>query len=235
MSAENVTIGLWIVQFLRDWSIPTFICTGILAIIALIAPYYNAQRLRKRNAPKLDIEFKNKDPYCRHEKTEEGLGPYYCHFVVVNSGLTQADDCEAALEIIWDWCGEKKNLEWQQRKNFIPVNLKWAAENAEKDFERACFKTIYPGRRKYFCDIGRVNQGQNEDKFAFELPRSFISQDNYLCPGRYRIQISVYSKNAAKVAKEFVVDWRGGWRKTQEEMQKRLRIKMLLGEMDCID
>ena len=67
------------------------------------------------------------------------------------------------------------------------------------------------------------------------MPRSFISQEDYLLPGKYKIQISVYNKNAAKVTREFVVDWRGGWRKTQEEMQKRLRIKMLLAEMDCID
>ena len=137
-----------------SWIWPTL----ILAAAAFAAPYYIARALRKYYAPELDIEFKDKDPYCRHAKTAQGTGPYYCHFVVVNSGRSQADDCEAVLERIWDWCGEKKNLEWQEQKNFIPVSLKWAAENPRENFERACFKTIYPGGRKYFCDIGRVRE-----------------------------------------------------------------------------
>lgn len=60
---------------------------------------------------------------------------------------------------------------------------------------------------------------------------TFISQDNFLLPepGIYKIQISVYSKNAVHKTKEFIVTWRGGWRKTQSEMQKRLEIEMLYG------
>ena len=211
-----------------SWIWPTL----ILASAAFAAPYYVARALRKYYAPQLDIEFKDEDPYCRHEKTAEELGPYYCHFVVVNSGRSQADDCEAVLERIWKSGGEKENLEWQEQMNFIPVNLKWAAENPRENFERACFKTVYPGGREYFCDIGRVRVWEKVEKFDFELPRTFISQEDYLLPGKYKIQISVYSKNAAKVTKEFVIDWRGGWTDTQEGMQKRLKMKMLLGEKD---
>jgi len=79
-----------------SWIWPTL----ILATAAFAAPYYIARALRKYYAPELDIEFKDKDPYCRHAKTAQGTGPYYCHFVVVNSGRSQADDCEAVLERI---------------------------------------------------------------------------------------------------------------------------------------
>ena len=144
-----------------SWVWPTLILAGA----AFAAPYHVARALRKHYAPELDIEFKDEVPYCRHAKTKGGLRPYYCHFVVVNSGRSQADDCEAVLERICDWCGEKDDLEWQERKNFVPVNLKWSAEDPKDNFERACFKTIYPGGREYFCDIGRVNQRENEDKF----------------------------------------------------------------------
>ena len=156
--------------------------------------------------PEIRIEFKDKDPYCRHEKEKEegeSPGPYWCHFVVVNSGGSQADDCEAVLERIWDL---KKDEEWE---SWIPVNLKWSTE---KFFRRKYYKTIYPGGRRYFCDIGRVNKQtkdkpDNDKKFAFELSGTFISQDTFLLPepGKYKIQISVYSKNAAKVTKKFKV------------------------------
>ncbi len=213
-----------VVKFLRDWSIPGFICTGILAIVALLAPYYNAQRLRKRNAPKLDIEF-DKEKYLHLEKKEKDPC-YYCHFMVVNSGLSQADDCEAVLEKIW-----KK----QQRQDFIPVNLKWSCE--KQDSEKACFKTIYPGKRRYFGDIVRVTQSEEEEtkeekgkkvECTFELARTFISQDTFLKPCNYEIQISVYSKNAARATKKFDVKWLGGWSEKQKEMQEEhLKIKML--------
>lgn len=175
--------------------------------------------------PEIKIEFANEMPYCRHAITKTLLRPYYCHFAVVNSGQTPADDCEAVLERIWDSSNEKKNSEGEEWKNFIPCNLKWSAEDPKKDFERACFKTIYPGERRYFCDIGRVNE--KDDTFDFELSRFLLSQVNYLSRGKYKIQISVYSKNAAKVTKKFVIDWCGEWKKTQPEMQKCLKIKML--------
>ena len=213
-----------VVKFLRDWSIPGFICTGIFAIVALFAPYYNAQRLRKRNAPKLDIEFDEKI-YCRHTQTGKKEEPYFCHFAVVNNGVNQADDCEAVLEKIWDDVhGEKDHLKWPERESWIPVNLKWSAER--KGSEKACFKTIYPGGKRYFCDIAFVNSKEGK-KFTFELPRTFISQDTFLKPGSHKIQISVYSKNAAKATEKFEIDWCGEWKGTQPEMQERLKIKML--------
>lgn len=188
----------------------------VIVYIEIIKPW-----LQK---PEIKIEF-NEKRYCRHEKKEKDPC-YYCHFSVINSGLSQADDCEAVLEKICRWDDGKKKQGWQECKDFILVNLKWSGET--QGSERACFKTIYPGERRYFCDIVRVtNSEKEEERFTLELGRTFISQDNYLLHGKYKIQISVYSKNAAKVTKKFVIDWCGEWKKTQPEMQKCLKIKML--------
>lgn len=204
-------------------AIGTIGMTFIIICIQVIKPW-----LQK---PEIKIEFKDGDPYCRHEKKEGGgLGPYWCHFVVVNNGGSQADDCEAVLEKIWDpKKGEKDRSKWPERKSWIPVNLKWSTE---KFFRRKYYKTIYPGGRRYFCDIGRVNKQtdckpDNGKNFAFELSGTFISQDTSLKPGSYRIQISVYSKNAAKVTEKFDIEWHGEWKKEQKELQKRPEIEML--------
>ena len=79
-----------------------------IVYIEIIKPW-----LRK---PNIKIEF-DEEKYLHREKKEKDPC-YYCHFMVVNSGLSQADDCEAVLEKI---CVNGK-----ERQDFIPVNLKWS-------------------------------------------------------------------------------------------------------------
>jgi len=174
--------------------------------------------------PEIKIEFANEPPYCHPDKGKKGSKIYWCHFAIFNNGRSQADDCEAVLERVWDWNNKKENSEQKERK-FIPSNLKWSAEDRHEDFERACFKTIYPGGRRYFCDIARVEEKGN--KFNFELARPLKSQNNSLLRGKHKIQISIYSKNGVKVTKKFVIDWCGEWKETSPEMQECLKIKML--------
>ena len=219
MSAENITFLPWLVQWLKDWGIL------VLAAAAFLAPYWIARALKKYYRPKLDIEFKDEQPYCRHEEAKGRMKSYYCHFVVVNSGLRQADDCEAVLEKIWYSSDEQESLEWQELKNWIPVNLKWSAE--ENNFMRACFKTIYPGGRRYFCDIARVWLPKEGAQFKFEASWTFFGQSILRTKGKHKIQVSVYSKNAANVTKNFIIDWCGAYSERQEKMQKFLKIEML--------
>ncbi|TKJ44608.1 hypothetical protein CEE34_10970 [Candidatus Aerophobetes bacterium Ae_b3a] len=218
VAGENITTILWLIQWLNDWGIL------ILAGAAFLAPYWVARALKKYYRPKLDIEFKDELPYCRHEESKGYRRSYYCHFVVVNSGLSQADDCEAVLEKIW-WAGDQEeSLEWQEHPNWIPVNLKWSAE--EENLMRACFKTIYPGGRRYFCDIARVWEKEGAE-FKFETSWTFISQSTFRTKGKHKIQVSVYSKNAAKVTKKFIINWYGAYSDGPEEMQELLKVKML--------
>ena len=192
----------------------------IIVYIEIIKPW-----LQK---PEIKIKF-DKEKYLYREKKEKDPC-YYCHFMVLNSGLSQADDCEAVLERIWYKEGKEKDYsKWPEREDWIPVNLKWSAE--KKGFSKARFQTIYPGERKYFCDIARIdrNPKNKKEKFTFELARTFISQDTFLKANEYIIQISVYSKNAvkARVTEEFRIDWCGEWKKTLKEMRECLEIKML--------
>ena len=187
----------------------------VIVYIEIIKPW-----LQK---PEIKIEFANEPPYCHPDKGKKGSRIYWCHFAIFNNGRSQADDCEVVLERVWVGNNKKENLEREERK-FIPSNLKWSAEDRAKDFERACFKTIYPGGRRYFCDIARVKEKGNE--FNFELARPLKSQDNSLPRGKHEIQISIYSKNGAKATKKFGIDWCGEWKGTQPEMQECLEIKM---------
>ena len=178
--------------------------------------------------PDIKIEFA-KEKYLHREKKENNPC-YYCHFMVVNSGLSQADDCEAVLEKIWDGRGKgEDHSKWPECENWFPVNLKWSAET--KSSREARFQIIYPGQRRYFCDIARIDPDPKEKgkTFTFELARTFISQDTFLGKGKYKIRISVYSKNAVKpkVTEEFRIDWCGEWKETLKEMKKCLIIKML--------
>ncbi len=178
----------------------------VIVYIEIIKPW-----LRK---PDIKIEF-DEEKYLHREKKKRDPC-YYCHSMVVNSGLSQADDCEAVLEEIW--------VDGKKRQDFIPVNLKWSCER--QGSKKACFKTIYPGKRKYFGDIARVRK--EKEKFTFELGRTFISQDTFLKEGSHVIsiiQISVYSKNAAKATEKFEINWCGEYKEKQSEMQKCLKIK----------
>jgi len=193
----------------------------LLAIIALFTPYF-AMRIRHWYLrPQLDVEFKYEPPYFRLFPTNTGRLVYYVRFAVINNGKTQANDCEAVLEKVY-WVEDLKNI---RKWIFLPVNLKWSGEDPVRDFETACFRTIYPGGRKTFCDIGHIEE--NKDGFSFELPRRFLEQSDILAPGDFKIQISVYAKNAEKVTREFKISWSGVWKNTEEEMSEEIIIKML--------
>ncbi len=183
----------------------------IILYIEIIKPW-----LQK---PDIKIEF-DKEKYLHREK-KRNKPCYYCHLMVVNSGLSQADDCEAVLEKIW--------VDGKERQDFIPVNLKWSCE--KQGSKEARFQIIYPGERKYFFDVARIDPcpKENGKTFTFELARTFISQDTFLEKRKCRIRISVYSKNAVKpkVTEEFSIDWCGEWKEKLSEMKKCVEIKML--------
>lgn len=154
-------------------------------------------------------------------ETKRGRLAYYVRFAVINNGRTQADDCEAVLGEICEVDDAGNLRKWP----ILPVNLKWSGEDPVKDFTRACFKTIYPGGRKVFYDIGSLME--DGKYFCFELPRHFIEQWEVLAPDKFKIQISVHAKNAEKIARNFEISWSGKWKRTEEEMSKEIIVKML--------
>lgn len=209
--------------------------TLLLAAVAFLAPYWIEKWKSKYFAPKLSIKFRHTPPYCH--KTVMGASRqypvYYFRFAVVNSGRRQADDCEAILEKIWrkDGAGNFNKIE-----DWTPVHLKWSGPWGD---DRQFYSTIYPGERKVFCDIGRIHpqnqqplsvyrgitdEEQRTNKFFFELPLRYYSQWDCLTPGRYKIEVAVYGKNANRVNRRFNINWSGKWGDTDSKMFSELVI-----------
>lgn len=209
--------------------------TIILASTAFIAPYAIEKWKFKYRSPKLLVNFKLKSPDCHLTQAKGGeisFPVFYFRFLVENVGKTQAEDCEAVLEKIFKENSAGEMVEWD---DFTPVNLKWSG------IRNPISRTIQPDRKVY-CDIGRIqhpgyeyqsiyrevkDEEQKINKFAFELPDKYYSQWDCLLPGRYRIIISIYSKNTKKITKNFFISWSGNWKDNEKDMFKELVIKII--------
>lgn len=210
----NANESVAFVSWLSTWG-PSV----LLAISAFLVAYFGVHIRHWYLRPKLDFRFEFKRPFFRLIPTRRGLF-YYVTFAVTNNGRTQANDCEAVLEKIWRKAESAENsCEWCKWR-ILPVNLKWSGENSTKDFKAACFKTVYPGGREVFCDIGYIMAGS--DKFCFELPRQFLGQSDALMSGKYKIQISIYAKNARKITRTFKISWSGKWEDKEEKMSREI-------------
>ena len=203
-----------------------------MAITAFLAPYAIERWKFTYRSPKLRIKFKLAPPGCHQTQMKKGslkFPVYYFRFLIENFGKTQAEKCEVLLEKIFKENSAGKMIEY---KNFSPVNLKWSG--IRDPYE----KTIQPGR-KIYCDLGRVQhpdhkyhsiyrniseRDQAVNKFTFELPERYYSQWDCLTPGKYKIIISVYSKNAEKITRQFNLSWSGKWEDEDKDMFNELVI-----------
>jgi len=207
--------------------------TILLALAAFIAPYLVEKWKFKYRKPKLNIEFKLAPPDCHLTQYNEGgeiSSVYYFRFMVKNIGKSQAEACQVFLEKIFK---ENSAGEMIKDKNYTPVNLKWSG--ASNPIER----NIYPDKEMY-CDLGRIHhpnrnyqsvykniskKDQSLNKFFFELAESRpYSQWDCLIPSRYKIVVSVYSKNAEKVTRQFSLSWTGKWEDDELNMFNELVI-----------
>lgn len=223
-----------LVNLLKEW--PTLVLAGSAYVVLFLSPWwrdkYSSARLR------LNFEFRVGSA-CSHQtkmtipETEISFWVYYFIFEVRNKGKSQAEDCEAVLERVWEVDGAGKKRE---RESFLPVNLRWSPGGSKN----RVLKTVYPGGRR-FCNIGFIKPLEHQDdsvyrkiseeqkemnKFFFDLPpgQKFYRQWDCLVPGEYEIQISVYSKNARKKTKKFKIRWSGDWKDTEEEMFREIVI-----------
>lgn len=206
--------------------------TIFLGAIALLAPYVVERWKYKFYSARLEFIFSHRPPYC-HITQMRGTGVdfpvYYFRFKVLNNGRVQAEQCEAVVEKIW-----KENSAGQLKEfiGFSPVWLKWSGT------ERTRYSTIQPGR-EIFCDIGRIHQPDHEpesayraikkeeikqNKFFFEWPERFYAQWDCLLPGKYQIDITIYSKNAKRINRKFKITWSGNWKNQEPEMLNELVI-----------
>ena len=208
--------------------------TLILAVTAFAAPYVVERWKHKSFAPKLCFEFSHAPPYCHGTEmtTRSGRLPvYYFRFVVVNEGKSQAEQFEAVLEMIRKENSSGRFEEWV---DFSPVSLQWSGVRDSK------YLTIQPGR-KIFCDIGRIHHPEHEpesaykdispeekrqNKFFFALLQTFFVQWDCLLPGKYQIEIAVYSSNSGRVSKKFNLAWSGNWKDKERDMLNELVISL---------
>jgi len=198
----------------------TAITTLLAVVAAFVAPYVIERWKFTYRAPKLEVKFNFAPPDC-HQTQMKGqnisFSVYYFRFVVKNVGKSQAEACEVLLEKVLKENSAGEMIEFE---NFTPVNLKWSGIRDPIE------KTIQPDR-EIFCDLGRIHHPdykynsvyrnitdaeQKTNNFALELPERYYSQWDCLTPGKYDLMISVYSKNAPKVTRNFRLSWSGIWK-----------------------
>ncbi len=204
-------------DFVTFWGI---IPLGIIAI-------YQEQFKRWLFAPKLVIEFTHQEPFSiRTELTEVATGIfvafcYYFRFGVYNQGKSQAKLCEAIIETLWE---EHPGQGWVKSTTFQPVNLIWSNDKSKIEF-----LNINP-KARWFCDIGSISQRGSVLRFKFEVMFRPNSQPKIIRDGLFpeqkcKIKVALYSENAEKVEKCFLIKWSGVWKDNSVEMFKEIVIE----------
>jgi len=218
---------------IKDWIL---IFTALfLGACALFVPYLAEVVKRKAFAPNLKILFELAPPFCHQTSlrspTQIDEPVYYFRFQVANEGKTQARLCEVVLENIW--IKDSANNP-QPYSNFSPVNMVWVGTSNE-------FININPNRR-VFCNIGHISSANyqrkveqnrfidlsgyigNDLRFVLDLRQIFYSQPNCLVPGRYILQVGLYSENAGYQKEFFVISWSGKWQDGDDQMFREIVI-----------
>lgn len=212
---------------------------AIVAIaVAVLGPPIADQVKRWWRGPKLVIVYEHKPPMSRkasrtyHHAPQRRDPIYDIHFQIGNEGETRAEKIEAVLEEIWDYdsAGKPHKVQgfWAVRLRFdgngaesIDLNphrqVQWNLGNIpceEVQAEMMKFDRFVdiPGKQgtdlRFFLDV---------DEFPFFQP-------NVLLPGKYGIKVVLYSSNAPRKHRYFIIDWNGEWRDTEEEMFKQIVI-----------
>lgn len=213
--------------------------TLFLGACALFVPCLAEIVKRKAFAPSIKILFELAPPFCHktswrsppNSPTQIEEPVYYFRFQVVNNGKTQARQCEVVLEKLWIYDSANNP---QLYPNFSPVNMIWVGASNE-------YININPNRR-VFCDIGHISSanGQrgieqdrfidipgyrgNDLRFVLDLRQIFYSQPNCLGPGRYILQVGLYSENAGCQKEFFDISWSGTWQDSDDEMFREIVI-----------
>jgi hypothetical protein len=201
-----------------------------LGAVALFVPAFAEIIKRKFFAAKLKIDFELRPPDCHKTHVVRGDAVYYFRFRVTNNGKSQARRCEAVVEKIYkaDAAGNFQEIK------YTPINLIWGSSYGE-------YVDINP-KRTFHCDLFNIPtrdfQGWSENEYVdpidtppYELgiilnvKAAFFSQPNRLPPGKYRINVGVYSDNSKKIEQIFQINWSGHWKEAEQEMFKEVVVE----------
>jgi len=215
-----------------------FIGAGIALLIALFQEPVILFWRRIITKPALNISFNLEPPFCHKTLFNNIVPVYYFRFQVFNDGRTTAENCEALIEELFY---KKSEGSYIKEKSFFPINLTWSSRKIGEELLRH----INPHQRVY-CDIGFITGSLEEDNrlrkqqykewsvnsaddnkiiFLLALPLRPFSQKNYLAPGDYKINISIYSENAKRIKRIFIISWTGNWKDNEQEMFREINIK----------
>ena len=171
------------------------IATAIVAVFVSFLPSLT----RRRNRPKFAIEFENKEPFCRHNRTWFGVladsrreGPvstYWVRLRVKNAGRSIARGCEGKLVRIADVTTN------EDRKDFDPVVLHWVGTTHNPiDINKSEYE---------YLDV-IFTRADNPKVFCIHCEEKEPRAIN-LCPERkdYILQIVLYGKNVEPLQKSF--------------------------------
>ncbi len=210
--------------------------TLFLGLCALFAPYFAELMKRYKFAPKLDMLFNLSPPSC-HKTTFNRIEPvYYFRVQIENNGKSQAKQCEVLLENLWIYNSENEPIKYE---NFSSVHLKWSVIHND-------FININPNRKNLYCDFCHIsspnyqanvelkNPNYNinfcESKreklhFVLDTVEILYAQPNRFGPGKYILQIGLYSENAGYKTEFFEISWSGIWQNDIKDMFKEMVIK----------
>lgn len=212
---------------------------GVVAIlVAVFGPSLADAFKQWRRGAKLEIVYEHRPPMSRitsrsHLFEPERQDPRYdFHMQIGNKGKTRAEEIEAVLEEIWDYdsAGNPQKVPgfWAVRLRFDGNGAKAIDLNPHR-WEQWNLGTI-PCRdvqvkkmknNRYNDVPGKKGDGL---RFFLEVDEWPFFQPNVLLPGKYKIKVVLYSANAPRVHKYFIIDWNGEWRDTEEEMFKQIVI-----------
>lgn len=178
---------------------------------------------------------------------------YYYRFCVVNKGKSQARKCEAVLENIWIY---DFNNEPKKYNNISSVHMNWSISDEKfidinpnrKYFCDLCHISSpkYQKRiemdsvnKTHYIDLPNYiikslhphsdpdNLSMNSLHFVLDLKEISYAQPNYFIPGKYVIQIGLYSENGGYQKELFEILWSGTWQENDDEMFKEMIIKTI--------
>ncbi len=188
-------------------------------------------------APHLKVIFDETTPHCiktffSHPQIPTMREPvYYFRFRATNEGKTQARICESVLEKLWvyDSAGKPHEL-----PDFAPRNLGFETDQRPVG--------INPHRRIY-GPFGHISsptyQSTYERPIFVDVPGNWPpdllrfllegtannAQVNCLVPGKYAIQITLYSENASPETAYFIISWTGKWQDNPDAMFRECTIE----------
>jgi len=167
--------------------------------------------------PKLVIEFRQEEPYCRKwpmiaDKWEGVIWRYWIRIKVTNKGRGVAKECKGKLV---DIKKIKDDGSLDQFHPFDPVILRWI------DYRENTYGPIDLNREEpsYLNIIYTMEPGESEiqkgrAKWAWicgDIEGKGI--EGKLPVGRYTLTLVIYGENADPVQKQYKLTWDGEWDK----------------------